>query len=250
MLLTGNKESKELAKYIAKRLSSNSWMSTQTTAYSLISMAKMVKVNGGKSMKLQYTVNGNKAESIDSKFAIAQRSLLIKEGKNSISIVNKAANLVFVNVINSGILPVGEEIVEKRGLGVSVVYKDTEGKNIDVSKLAQGTEFEAQVIIRNLKQEAVKNIALTQLFPSGWEIVNTRFTDFGSTASGAANYTDIRDYRVNFYFDLKKNETKTFKVLLNASYLGNYYLYGLQAEAMYDNDYFTRTKGQWIEVVR
>ena len=47
-----------------------------------------------------------------------------------------------------------------------------------------------------------------------------------------------------------KLETKTFKVLLNASYLGSYYLYGIQAEAMYDNDYFTRTKGRWIEVVK
>jgi uncharacterized protein YfaS (alpha-2-macroglobulin family) len=39
-------------------------------------------------------------------------------------------------------------------------------------------------------------------------------------------------------------------VLLNASYLGNYYLPGTQAEAMYDNDYFVRTKGQWIEVIK
>ncbi|MBI9040841.1 MG2 domain-containing protein [Lutibacter sp.] len=250
MLLTGNSTSKELAKYIAKRLSSNSWMSTQTTAYCLLSMAKMVEMNGGKSIKLQYTVNANKAESIDSKFAIAQRGLLIKEGKNTVSIVNKDANLVFVNIITSGILPLGEEIVEKRGLGVNVVYKNTEGKYIDVSKLAQGTEFEAQVTISNLKQEQVQNIALTEIFPSGWEIVNTRFTDFGSTTAGSANYTDIKDDRVHFYFDLKRNETKTFKVLLNASYLGAYYLYGLQAEAMYDNDYFTRTKGQWIEVLK
>lgn len=80
--------------------------------------------------------------------------------------------------------------------------------------------------------------------------MNTRFTDFGSTTTGGANFTDIRDDRVNFYFDLNKNQTKTFKVLLNASYLGSYYLYGLQVEAMYDNDYFTRTKGQWIEVVK
>ena len=96
----------------------------------------------------------------------------------------------------------------------------------------------------------MRDIALTQIFPSGWEIVNTRFTDFGSTASENTNFTDIRDDRVNFYFDLNKSQSKTFKVLLNASYLGNYYLYGLQVEAMYDNDYFTRTKGQWIEVLK
>lgn len=250
MLLTGNSEAKELAKYIAKRLSSKSWMSTQTTAYSLLAMAKMVEINGGKLVKLQYSLNNGKAKDVDSKFTIAQRKLGVTEGQNLISITNKEANLVFVNVLNSGILPLGEEIAEKRGLGVYVVYKDTQGKIINISKLTQGTEFEAQVTVKNLKQEKVHDIALTEIFPSGWEIINTRFTDFGTSNLASVNYTDIRDDKVNFYFNLNKNETKTFKVQLNASYLGSYYLYGVQAEAMYDNEYFTRTKGQWIEVVK
>tara|TARA_R110001583_G_scaffold35585_3_gene118220 strand:+ start:1998 stop:7574 length:5577 start_codon:yes stop_codon:yes gene_type:complete len=250
MLLTGDKQSRELAKYIAKRLSSKSWMSTQTTAYSLLSMAKMVAINGGKSMKLQYNLNNGKQEEVTSKFAIAQRKLGIVEGLNSISITNNEANVVFVTMLNSGILPLGKEISEKRGFGVSVVYKDSQGKNIDVSKLSQGTEFESIVTISNLKQEEVHDVALTEIFPSGWEIVNTRFTNFGDSTSAKANFTDIRDDRVNFYFDLNKNQTKTFKVLLNASYLGTYYLYGVQAEAMYDNEYFTRTIGKWIEVVK
>jgi len=40
-----------------------------------------------------------------------------------------------------------------------------------------------------------------------------------------------------------------FEVELNASYLGKYYLPGSQAIAMYDGDYFSRNKGQWVEVV-
>ncbi|MFK5959672.1 MAG: MG2 domain-containing protein [Lutibacter sp.] len=250
MLLTGNPEARELAKSIAKRLSSKLWMSTQTTAYSLLTMAKMVEINGGKSIKLVYNLNQENQETINSKFSIAQRKLIVNEGKNSITITNKDANLVFVNVLNSGILPLGEEISEKRGLGINVTYKDSQGNSIDISKLSQGTEFEAIVKVHNLKSNDIHEVALTEIFPSGWEIVNTRFTDFGTSTLSTANFTDMRDDRVNFYFDLNKNETKTFKVLLNASYLGNYYLYGVQAEAMYDNDYFTRTKGLWIEVVK
>ena len=52
-------------------------------------------------------------------------------------------------------------------------------------------------------------------------------------------------------FDMNKKGkygTKTFTVLLNASYLGTYYLPGSQAEAMYDNDYLVRNKGEWITV--
>ena len=46
------------------------------------------------------------------------------------------------------------------------------------------------------------------------------------------------------------NEIRKFKILLNASYLGSYYLPGLQCEAMYDNEFLARTKGQWVAVVK
>ena len=86
--------------------------------------------------------------------------------------------------------------------------------------------------------------------PSGFEIVNTRYTEFGNATENVADYIDIRDDRANYYFGLKANETRTFKLLLNASYLGKYYLPGLQCEAMYDHDFLARTKGQWVEVVK
>ncbi|WP_034042588.1 alpha-2-macroglobulin family protein [Wocania ichthyoenteri] len=252
MVLTKNPKTRELAEYIAKDLSSNRWMSTQTTAYSLLAMAKMVDANGGKALKVNYSING-KTESIDTKSAIAQRELQVKDGANSVSFTNQKDNVVYVRVLNSGKLPLGEELAEQRGLSVSYTYKDLKGNTIDVSKLQQGQDFVATVSVSNLKNERVNDVALTKIFPSGWEIVNTRFTDFGSATISQARFTDIRDDRVNFYFDLPekgKHITKTFNVMLNASYLGTYYLPGIQAEAMYDNEYLVRTKGKWVVVER
>ena len=96
----------------------------------------------------------------------------------------------------------------------------------------------------------MKDVALSSIFPSGWEIVNTRFTDFGDFADNNVTHEDIRDDRTNFYFNLKAFESKTVRVLLNASYLGNYYLPGVQCETMYNDDYFVRTKGQWVKVIK
>jgi uncharacterized protein YfaS (alpha-2-macroglobulin family) len=250
MVLTKNSKMRDLAETIAKDLSSDSWMSTQTTAYSLLAMAKMVNANGGKALNLSYSING-KEETIVSKSAIAQRALNINEGANTLSFKNQKENLIYVRVLNSGKLPLGTEIAEQRGLSVSVIYKDLDGNTIDVSKLQQGQDFVATVKVSNLKDSDVNDVALTQIFPSGWEIVNTRFTAFGSNTTSQAQFTDIRDDRVNFYFDLPqkgKHSTKTFNVMLNASYLGTYYLYGIQAEAMYDNDFLVRTKGKWVTV--
>ncbi|WP_339659518.1 MG2 domain-containing protein [uncultured Polaribacter sp.] len=253
MLLTNNKNTKDVAKSIAKELSSNNYMSTQTTAFSLLSIGKMVVKNGGKSIDIKFTNNG-KSENIKTTSAFVQRTIKIKNGKNSITLKNNDNNIVFARIINTGKLPLGDEISESRGLSVSLKYTDLTGKIINIHQLKQGQDFVAKITVSNPKNETVKNIALTQIFPSGWEIVNTRFTDFGSTTKSDARYTDIRDDRVNFYFDLnqqsKKSETKTFTVLLNAGYLGTYYLPGVQVEAMYDNDYMVRTKGNWVEVVK
>jgi len=250
MIITGNPKARELSELIAKDLSSNQWMSTQTTAYSLLAMAKMVEANGGKDMSFTYTFGGV-TETITTKSTIAQRELQVVDGSNTLQLKNNAANLIYVRVLNSGKLPLGQELAEKRGLSVSVIYTDLKGNRLDVSKLQQGQDIIARVSVSNLKSQNLRDVALTQIFPSGWEIVNTRFTDFGDTTTSSARYTDIRDDRVNFYFDLPskgKYGTKVFTVMLNASYLGTYYLPGTQVEAMYDNDFFVRNKGRWITV--
>ncbi|WP_412987228.1 alpha-2-macroglobulin family protein [Pontimicrobium sp. IMCC45349] len=252
MIILEDAQTRNIAEYIAKRLSSNSWMSTQSTAYSLLAMAKMVDKNGGKELNLNYKINNGSAVEINTKNAISSRNLSIKDGTNTIEVSNTKNNTIYARVITSGKLPLGQEIAEQRGLNVYVTYKDSQGNKIDISKLQQGQDFVANIKVVNQKNETINDVALTQIFPSGWEIVNTRFTAFGDAATNQADYTDIRDDRVNFYFNLERSSrsgsTKTFNVLLNASYLGKYYLPGTQAEAMYDNDYFVRTKGQWIEV--
>jgi len=253
MLLTGDENIKKVADDIAQELSSNKWMSTQTTAYALLSIGKMVVKNGGKSINVTYTLDG-KIETISTGSSLTQRPLQILDGKNSLSINNNGNNLIYARIINKGKLPIGKELAEQRGLKVKIDYLNLQGNKIDVKTLKQGEDFVAKITVRNSKNENLNDIALTQIFPSGWEIVNTRFTDFGSTVKSEARYTDIKDDRVNFYFDLKQKrnsaETKTFTVLLNAAYLGDFYLPGIQVEAMYDNDYAVRTKGTWVKVVK
>jgi len=167
-----------------------------------------------------------------------------------VTIKNNQKSTLYVKLVYSGKLPVGQEMAEQRGLTADILFKDRGGKAINPSVIAQGTEFVAEVTVTNLQGEHVDNVALSQIIPSGWEIVNTRFTDFGEFADNKVDFTDIRDDRTNFYFSLRSNESKTFRILLNASYPGSYYLPGVQAEAMYDNSFLARTKGQWVKVVK
>ncbi len=249
VLLKDKAKAQSLAKTLAKRLSEKQWMSTQSTAYGLLAMAKFAEMVGGKGIKASVTVNG-KPENVSTTKTLVSRVLDIKNGSNNIELENQEGNTVYVSIMNSGILPVGEEKTIQKNLSAQMVFKGRDGSILNVSKISQGTDFVAEVTLTNTTDNTLKNMALTEIFPSGWEIVNTRFTDFGDFAQNDVTHTDLRDDRANFYFDLKRKETKIFRVLLNASYLGKYYLPGIQAEAMYDNDYMVRTKGQWVEVVQ
>jgi len=247
MVALGDSKQREVAVSLAKSLSSQRWYSTQETAYGLLAMAKMVEKNGGKAMELSYTQNG-KSTTVKTDRAVAQRDIDIAMGSNSVSVTNKKGNVVYVTLAQKGKLPLGEELAERKNIALKAEYLDGEGKALDITTLRQGTEIIAKVAITNSSGDYVDNVALTKIFPSGWEIVNTSFTELGGGAEGNARYTDIRDDRVNFYFDLAPRKSKTFTVKLNASYLGTYYLPGTQVEAMYDNNYYARNKGIWITV--
>jgi len=250
LILLGQKQNAfSMASKLAKQMSSSEWMSTQTTAYCLYSMSKFARSNGTKGIDVQFNNNG-KNQVVKTMKSIAERTLVVQSGANGITIKNNKNNTVFVRVLNTGILPIGQEQIIQNNLFASVVFKNRKGAIINVSKINQGTEFVAVVTVKNKKNERVENVALSQILPSGFEIVNTRFTDYGDATSNIANYIDIRDDRTNFYFGLNANETKTFRILLNASYLGNYYLPGLQCEAMYDHTFLARTKGFWVQVVK
>jgi uncharacterized protein YfaS (alpha-2-macroglobulin family) len=249
LLLGQQKQAFTMAAKLAKDLSGNDWMSTQTTAYSLYAMSKFALANGRGGLEVQYSEAG-KTVSVKTDKSFAGRNLAVVQGKNSITLKNAKGNIVYVRVLNSGILPVGKELAQQRNLKVTTVFKDRKGNPVNVAKIKQGTEFIAEVWVTNQKNEYVDNVALTQILPSGFEIVNTRYTDYGASTQNSADYIDIRDDRANYYFGLKAGGTKKFSMLLNASYLGVYYLPGLQCEAMYDNDFMARNKGQWVEVVK
>ncbi len=250
LVILGDKNrAQEAAKTLANMLNENRWMSTQTTAYGLMAMAKFAQLIGGKSISVSFSANG-KQEALNSEKSLAVRPLSIQKGANRVLLKNNGNNTVFVQVAVSGLLPVGDEKPEQSGFSATVSYKGRDGKTLSVNSLPQGTDFVAEVTLTNQTNETVKNVALTQILPSGWEIVNTRFTDFGEFAANTVTHTDLRDDRAYFYFDINPKESKTLRILLSASYAGTYYMPGVYGEAMYNNNFRVHTKGQWIAVVR
>ncbi|MBI1287328.1 MAG: hypothetical protein GC178_07080 [Flavobacteriales bacterium] len=252
-LLDRPTDAKKILDELTDKLSSNSWYSTQTTAYSLLAISKFVGSDGvGNPLKFSYALNNGKPRSRDVVAAMSQVGLPIDgtEGGH-FSITNKGKSKLFIKMVMDGIPAAGDMTNAERDLLMKVRYTDLDFKDIDPSRLEQGTDLIAEVTITHPGMRGNYNeLALTQIFPSGWEIRNLRMEEGENTKmADTPEYQDIRDDRVYSYFDLRKNESKTFRVLLNATYLGEFYLPTVSCEAMYDNEIHAHKAGKWVKVV-
>ncbi|RRO24335.1 alpha-2-macroglobulin family protein [Flavobacteriaceae bacterium 14752] len=235
----------QTAKSIALKLSSDDWLSTQEMAYAVVSLSKLLVKNGGKAMDINFN-----EESIKTSKPIFKRELeLNTKGETQLKLKNNKNTKIYVRLIQNGKPPLGESFAEQNNLSLNIDYVDANGESIDIKTLRQGSEVNAIINIGNLSQTQLDNVALQYHLPSGWEIVDTSFTNYQNAVYPEANYVDIRDNEVRFYLDLNAQQTKSFKLKVNASYLGEYFLPGNQAETMYSDDYFARTKGEKVLVV-
>lgn len=242
-----------LVKSLSSALSKDRWMSTQTTAYSLMAIAKFTENNKPKGgIDATYTYNGKSATVKGSK-AIELIELPISGAQKTaeIKLKNNGDSFLFARLITSGIPLPGNEKEFQNDLRLDVVYKNSNGKIITVNEIEQGTDFSVEVTVSNPGVRGhYQDLALSQVFPSGWEIHNKRM-DIGYEGDDGSyiDYQDIRDDRVYSYFSLRKNQSKTITTYLHAAYVGEYYMPATYIEAMYDATISALKKGQKTKVV-
>ncbi len=240
----------DLVRALSTQLSSESWYSTQETAYALMAMARFAGNGSGPGFTAEVTLAGSKPDRINASKPVYQRDLgSLPEKAQSIALRNDSQRVLFATLALRGIPAAGRDAAESAGLTLEVSYADARGAPVDVARVAQGTDLVANITVRNLTPLRIDNIALTQMVPAGWEIHNDRMDNAADGGSGTqADHTDIRDDRVLQYFGLRSGQSIRFRTRVNAAYVGRFYLPSVSVEAMYDASKFARSKGQWLQV--
>ncbi len=254
-LMGKRNEAASLLQRVASSLSDDQWYSTQTTSYALLSVAGYCGSNpSGQKIMLDLSVNG-KSVKVSSSAYFSQQPIDFINGKASLVVQNRGSNQLFIRVITQGQPVPGDgpaPPMTSSGLSVSNVFTNMEGQPINPESIKQGTDFMARVTITNPgKRGNYTQMALSQVFPSGWEILNTRMLgNEGNNKTSSFRYRDYRDDRVNTYFDLPAGKSVSYFVLLNAAYAGRYYYPGVYCEQMYDKTISGGISGKWIEVAK
>ena len=251
-LLDGGKEAALLTNEISKTLASDDWLSTQSTAFSLVALSDyMEKYKMSGSMDFSYAVDG-KAKKVSTTRNIWTETLLDKTAFSaSLELKNTGKSTLFARLVAEGIPAEGKEEAYANGLTLAVSYMDHDGHPVNTSALQQGTNFTAVVTVSNSSPRGYNHLVLTEVFPAGWEILNTRFLT-GDTVDNqvtGVNYQDIRDDRAYSYIDyLPAGKQVTVRINLCAVYPGRFYLPPVYCEAMYDHLVRANTEGKMVTV--
>jgi uncharacterized protein YfaS (alpha-2-macroglobulin family) len=239
----------DLVDRISSEIASDGWYSTHSVSMALLAMGRFVGgVNLG-APTFEHQVGSGRKQTVA--MAAPLETTALESFPDSGSVVhlkNTSNRRLFANVLVRGIPKAGAEDAASSGLGLEVTFTNNEGEEIEIENLTQGEDFIAQVSVGNRTGVKLENLALSQIFPSGWEILSSRLDPAESKTQRGLDYEDVRDDRVYRYFGLNPDESKTFATRLNAAYLGRYYLPAVSVEAMYDATKNARTRGEWVQV--
>ena len=204
--------------------------STQELAFVSVAMSRLAQKTNTGALEATVSVDG-KEEKVGTAKAVFTKE--IASPAKSLSVRNSSGGPIHASVTTftkeKGNVPASSNV-----LRLSVVYTDSKGATISPSSIAQGTDFKATITVQNTSlAEDIRNIALTDIIPSGWEIYNDRMTGAAVAAADAYDYLDIRDDRAIWYFSLDRGTSKTFVLRMRAAYRGEFTLPSISCEAMY-----------------
>ncbi len=176
------------------------------------------------------------------------KSLDLDPAKGRVTVENRGTGALVVSLKTSRRPSAGETVAAAaEGVTIDIAYTDLQDHVVSPDRLQQGEEFLATILVRK-SGERSESLALTYAVPSGWEIWNERLV--GGAVSPGADYTDLRDERISWYFSLGSGESKSFTVRLRAAYCGRFMLPPTVCEDMYDPQCRAMTANRTVEVVK
>jgi uncharacterized protein YfaS (alpha-2-macroglobulin family) len=240
-------EAAEVARSLAKKLGSDRFYSTQTTAMTLLALADYLGEYSDDGLKFDLSLAGN-VNSVETGKPVYTEQFLEKDADKNVEVTNNSEHTIYATFTTTGRPAEGKEEKRNANLLMEVNYLDANFKPIDVASTERGTDLIVEIVITNPSNRLLKEMALTHTVPSGWEILNSRLSGMTDASTIEPEYQDIRDAKVMTYFDLDPNKKVRFYTRVNASYSGRFYLPAIVCYAMYDESIISVEPGKWIEV--
>jgi uncharacterized protein YfaS (alpha-2-macroglobulin family) len=251
---------------LAEDLDSRRWLSTQDLGAALgAALPYAIQAASTAPSAVSATLEGS-GKAVEARLdrPMARLDLPPPAGTHAtVTVVNGGSAPIYARVLARGTPAAGRERPLSNGLSLSLRYVGMDGRALDPAKLAPGTDLAVEATVRNRTGREIKNLALTQLLPSGWEIANYRVgselpkpkeegeerkrVETETRALPLYDYQDLRDDRVLTYFSIGEKDPKVFKIYVTKAYEGSFFMPAATVSAMYDEErYQALVPGRWL----
>jgi len=214
---------------------------TLASSYAVLGLTSYVtSSNAGAATGLRVS---RKAQEAWSDLKVAGSAVLSAEvpyGSTAVRISNATGNAVYYGVSQAGFDAAAPTKATTAGIEAFREYTDLKGKPLAAAGI--GEEVQVHLKIRSVdpKNPVVKNVAVVDMLPSGFEIVmdNAGDTPLGS-GSLAVDNVEPREDRLLF-FCTAESSTKDFVYKIRSVNKGKFAVPPVLAESMYDRTIWTQ----------
>ncbi len=227
-----NKQIPFIAKYLSQNM--DRIYTTQERAFTFVGIGKAARKNSSSNVKVDLWSNGKKIGSFDNK----DLSLQLDNNISSLTLKAYGSGEVYY-FLSTGGVKTGNVDEGDSHMQVRRRYYDYRTRG----EISSDNFYQGQLIVCKISLSSTdvyaKNIAISDLIPSGFEIENPRLSgnsqlQWENNQPMKLQYMDIRDDRLILFTSIDQFGTKNFYYMLRVVNKGKFQLPVISGEAMYD----------------
>ncbi|MBD0403382.1 alpha-2-macroglobulin [Flammeovirga sp. EKP202] len=225
-----------IARHLTESMKSESWMSTQERAFSLLALGKLAKKANSQEVKASITADGKKLASFNNEDLTLTKEVLGKQ----INIAASGNGELYYFAELEGLNASGVYPEEDKGLKVRRTYYNREGQVINSDQFKQNELIIVGISLHSDGKD-IENVVVTDMLPAGFEIENPRLgavpgVKWTRDKASTPQHVDFRDDRVNF-FVTATTKSRTYYYVVRAVSKGTFKVGPVSADAMYNGEY-------------
>ncbi|NDC42542.1 MAG: alpha-2-macroglobulin family protein, partial [Chitinophagia bacterium] len=236
-----------LARMLSAELNKQTYLSTQENVFGILAMGRLARNANAGNATAEVLVNN---KTMATTKGAATTVNLADAGNGNVQVRVKGTGTYYYFTELSGISATGAIKLEDSYLKVRRTFYTRDGQPVSGNTFRQSQLLVVKISIVSTLA-AIDNVAITDMLPAGFEIENSRLNALPATKwimdAAEADYTDIRDDRINI-FTTAETKVKHFYYMVRAVSPGVYQLGPVQADAMYVGAWHSYSGGGTITV--
>ena len=236
---------------------SSSWYSTQELVWGVTGLGKWYRQKAEDVGAARLTADGRTIEPAVSGGELGPAWAVTRASEYDslqLEVSDSEADPLYLMISSEGVRRRPTVRWGAHGLRVTREYLGRDFKPLNWSTHGLGDVIYTRITVDNQTRDTVRNVALVDRLPAGWEVENPRLNGnrtadrLDEDQKWNVDHMNIRDDRIELFGDLGPRDSRSVVYASRATLAGEFTIPPVSAEAMYDPSISARMRGRRITI--